>query len=126
MKLTGFKDRLYIRVIMVMYKKLTRLLIMFKLLMKILHKSSGKNLFFEIDFYFKYNILSLKPGEKRPQSMSIVFSNDMRIHTYYIQISSIDGVSEQNVNDGKDKKIKGLKPVKKEENIDDFIDDDNI
>ncbi len=102
MKLTGFKDRLYIRVMMVMYKKLTRLLIMFKLLMKILHKSSGKKIYFDVDFYFKYNIISLKPGEVYPQTSSLVFSEDLKLNTFYIQIGG--EVGQLGLGTDKDKK----------------------
>lgn len=44
LKLTGFKDRIYARVMVTMYKKLIRLIILFKLMMKVLHRNSGKSL----------------------------------------------------------------------------------
>jgi hypothetical protein len=52
--LSGFKDKLYMRVMMVMYKKLLRFLIILDMIMNVMHRRSGKVFVYDIEFVFRY------------------------------------------------------------------------
>jgi len=54
MKFECFKDKLYLRVMMIMFKKLIRFVMLFDMINKAMHKQSGKNFRYSVEFVFRY------------------------------------------------------------------------
>jgi hypothetical protein len=60
MKFQTYKDRFYARVLIVSFKKLFRLVLMLEILFKVIFKESGKKVFFDVDYTFKFRWGSIR------------------------------------------------------------------
>ncbi|KRX06071.1 hypothetical protein PPERSA_01149 [Pseudocohnilembus persalinus] len=85
MELEGFKDKLYMRVMMTMMKKVCRYIIQFQMVEEAMHSQCGKQFIYEITFFFKYRLNFLGGKRVPPLTRTYNLSPNVKITVYYIK-----------------------------------------
>lgn len=84
MELHGYKNKLYLRVLMVMFKKLIRFIMLFDMIVKSMHQHCGKYLSYDVTFYFYYSTYQIL-GIQIPKYNKYELESNITLEIYYIQ-----------------------------------------